>query len=1038
MRGPGTALVSTYIEKNLLNIEEINPLVLHPDQFASKVRDEVERRGTRMVMIDSINGYRQTMSSEDFLVGHMHQLASYLNRMGVSTILTNELATLTGRSEVTRFGLSHLVDTILLMKYYEFKGSLQTAIGVMKRRLGDHDRALRTLDITPGGIRVGDSLPQFRGILQGEAVRDEENDRATALHPERDLSSLTDSRKRPLVLVHCGWPRDRDLVGRLLNALGADGCPLESVSNVRRLVEEDRLDLVLADSSGGHRPLSELLEGPRRDARRGKLPLILLADTSDVDLLSRLAARRFNVTLLTKPVEPAQLAASIRAGLLFAAGQRENRRLIAELAMAHADSERRRIEAEAARQRYHDLVQGLDAIVWEAEAETGRFTFVSRRAEEMLGYPVESWLGEDGPWTELVHPEDRRYVTRTRRCALRDQNDFGLEYRVLSADGRILWLREETRVVRDEHGRCIGLRGLLWNITRRKKVERRLYTAKKSLAEQLSDMSYLHQLSTDLSTLSGQEPMLQTILGAVLSVYGAESGLLRLLDPNHENLTVGASLDLPPAFLEHIDRIPVGSTPCGQAIARGETVVIEDTEDPTVDADSREAASTLGYRAACSTPLVIRGGESMGVVTALFHEPHRPTERQIRLVELYARQAATFVEAARLHSELREADRHKNEFLAMLAHELRNPIAAISGAARVAQGAEDREAMDWGLDVIDRQSRHLARLVDDLLDVSRITRGKVELRKERIDAAIVLRQAAEAVRPVVEQKEHRLDINISNEALWTDADPLRLQQMVVNLLANAARYTPKGGLIQLGAERRGDEILLRVKDNGVGIPPEKLSRIFDLFVQGDRSPDRADGGLGIGLTLVKALAELHGGNVSVSSEGRGRGSEFVVNLPAATEPSQPTMAPANGTASPESQKTSCILIVDDSVDMARGLARFLSRAGHEVWTAHDAPTALKLAREKHPEMILLDIGLPGMDGYELASRIRREPWGREAILVAISGYGQAEDRRRSEEAGIDYHLVKPVDLDALTALIGREAGPAAHSADFCLSDQDSG
>jgi signal transduction histidine kinase/CheY-like chemotaxis protein len=399
----------------------------------------------------------------------------------------------------------------------------------------------------------------------------------------------------------------------------------------------------------------------------------------------------------------------------------------------------------------------------------------------------------------------------------------------------------------------------------------------------------------------------------------------------------------------------------------------------------------------------------------LLTKPVEPAQlaASIRAALLYS---AGRRENRRLIAELREANRRKDEFLAMLAHELRNPVAAIEGAARVASVAEERESLGWGLDVIARQSRHLARLLEDLLDIARITRGKVDLHTERIDATGVLRQAVEAVRMLVEQRGHRFDVDLGGEAMWVDADPHRLQQMVVNLLTNAARYTPDGGRIRLGAERRGDELIIRVADDGVGIPPETLSRIFELFVQGDRSPDRTEGGLGIGLTLVKALVELHGGSVSASSGGPGRGSEFIVSLPAAAGPPLP-VEPAHGTSSP-ARKAARVLVVDDSEDTARGLARLLRRGGHDVRLAHDGPTALTLACEQHPEYVLLDIGLPGMDGYQLASQLRREEWGRAAVLIAISGYGQTEDRRRSEAVGIDHHLVKPVDLDALVSLIG--------------------
>ena len=467
---------------------------------------------------------------------------------------------------------------------------------------------------------------------------------------------MLDPARRPLVLVHCGWPRDRDLIDRLLHALGAIGLSLDEADDLRGLVADDRLDLILADSAGGHRALGALIRALDEQPGAGDLPMILLADASDVDLLADLASRRFNATLLTKPVEPAQLAASVRSGLLYTEARREKRRLVVELKAAHAESERRRAEAEAARLRYHDLVQGLDGIVWEADAGTGRITFVSRRAEEMLGYPVERWLGEAGPWPGLVHPEDRDYVADARRRGLLSGEDFDLEYQVVAADGRVVWLRESTRVALDASGRPESLRGLLWNITKRKKVERQLYKAKSALAERLDDMNHLNRLSLDLSAATGYEAILGEILGAVLGVFGAEMGMLRLLDRDRGKLSIEASEGLPEAYLERFALVPIGSTAGGRAVAEGRSVLIADLRAEPLDDALREELDLGVHRASASTPLVGRAGVPIGVVDALFREPHRPTGRQVRLVELYARQAVALVEAALLHLELRAAD----------------------------------------------------------------------------------------------------------------------------------------------------------------------------------------------------------------------------------------------------------------------------------------------------------------------------------------------------------------------------------------------
>ncbi len=401
---------------------------------------------------------------------------------------------------------------------------------------------------------------------------------------------------------------------------------------------------------------------------------------------------------------------------------------------------------------------------------------------------------------------------------------------------------------------------------------------------------------------------------------------------------------------------------------------------------------------------------------AVYDEMSRLTSELLTAQRELARKNA---QLERLNERLIEADRRKDEFLAMLGHELRNPLAPLRNAVHLLQQpGVDRPLLDRTGQIMGRQVQQLGRLVDDLLDLSRIARGKMQLRQERVDLGQIARRAADASRPLVESRRHELTVALPAAPVFLTADPTRLEQVLTNLLNNAARYTPEGGRVWLTATTEGREAVVRVRDTGIGIPPEMLSRIFGLFAQVERPQERAAGGLGIGLSLVKSLTEMHGGSVEAHSDGPGQGSEFVVRLPLPTEKA-PEVAAAPPEAPAAAERAVRILLVDDNLDASESLAMLLRLWGHEVAVAHDGPAALRAAEARPPQVALLDIGLPGMDGYELARRLRSRPGPGRAVLVALTGWGQEEDRRRSREAGFDHHLVKPVDLSDLRELLAQ-------------------
>lgn len=454
-----------------------------------------------------------------------------------------------------------------------------------------------------------------------------------------------------------------------------------------------------------------------------------------------------------------------------------------------------------------------------------------------------------------------------------------------------------------------------------------------------------------------------------------------------------------------------------QAISTGHVVQTRH-EPPSIgnqdDQRSRSAVQAWSY--AFTVPLVARG-KTLGTMTiypSAASPEHLPADSE--LLESLAARSAIAIDNARLYSEIREAERRKDEFLALLGHELRNPLAAVSGAVELLpmlQVGDDSFQDVCGL--LKRQVGLMRRMVDDLLDVARITSGRVELRKEILSVERPMTQAVELARPVIDARQHQLELIPAQQALHVEGDPTRLGQVLANLLINAAKYTEPGGRITFSVAGEDNQVVFRVKDSGIGLGPELLPHVFDLFVQGDRSIDRAEGGLGIGLTLVQGLAHMHGGRVTVSSPGVGQGSEFAVYLPAVPSMAvDPTVAEGMA-ARPTAAKR--VLIVEDQDSVAKMTRSLLTALGHEARIATNGYDALALVGEYAPQAVLLDIGLPGMNGYEVARRMWALLGHDTPLLIAVTGYGQPDDRERSREAGIDHHLVKPLDIKVLNGLL---------------------
>jgi signal transduction histidine kinase len=429
----------------------------------------------------------------------------------------------------------------------------------------------------------------------------------------------------------------------------------------------------------------------------------------------------------------------------------------------------------------------------------------------------------------------------------------------------------------------------------------------------------------------------------------------------------------------------------------------------------KQALRKLDPRSVISVPMKIRE-RTIGVISFVQSDGGRPyAESDVPLAEDLARRVATAIDNAQLLNSIRESERQKDEFLAMLAHELRNPLAAIRYAADAARlrSPDARDAHDEMLDVIDRQANNLTRLIDSLLDISRISQEKIQLRREPIDAAAIVDRAAAAQQPLLYEKGDRLIVDVADEPLPLFVDATRIEQILVNLLTNAAKYSPDGSEITLKAFALDGEAIIQVIDPGIGISAEMLPRVFDLFAQADHTLDRSQGGLGIGLTVVRKLTEMHGGTVSVQSDGVGRGSTFTVRLPLSDAAEPASLAAADPQAA---HATLNVLVVDDNRDTAQAEAMLLKMHGHRVSLAHDGRSALELFEELKPDAVLLDIGLPVINGYDVAAQLR-ERGNAKTLLIAVSGYGQTEDRERSKRAGFNHHLVKPVDVRELLAIL---------------------
>jgi signal transduction histidine kinase/DNA-binding response OmpR family regulator len=535
-------------------------------------------------------------------------------------------------------------------------------------------------------------------------------------------------------------------------------------------------------------------------------------------------------------------------------------------------------------------------------------------------------------------------------------------------------------------------------------------------------LAFLAEASGALASSLDLEATLRAFLGLVVPRL-ADVGLLSIsaIDGQLDRHEMVWSSNDPEHPLLTASLLELGS-PLLEEVAQR---VRESGKPETIERDAANEAARIDLPRGLSVhtlmivPLLVRG-RRLGVLSLGLDAAERRFDADaVAMVADLATRGATVLDNALLFRKIQDEDQRKNEFLAMLAHELRNPLAPISNAVHILRVSEtDPVKVAWARDLIGRQLKQLVRLVDDLLDVSRITRGKIELKLETVDVAQVVAAAIETSRPNIDAQRHTLSLQLPVEGLALRGDFARVAQILSNLVNNAAKYTPKGGRISLSAARDGDEVVFRIRDSGIGIPPEFIASIFDPFTQADRTLARSHGGLGIGLTLVHRLVEMQQGRVSVRSEGRNRGSEFTVRLPVATDVDTSTEANIASAISGASPAGLLVLVVDDNRDVADSTASIMRMNGCDVHVAYDGRAAIESVRRLRPDAVLLDIGLPAIDGYLVAEHIRAQPENGGTMIVAVSGYGQEQDRLRSKSVGFDYHVVKPIDPAVLAGLVG--------------------
>ena len=652
------------------------------------------------------------------------------------------------------------------------------------------------------------------------------------------------------------------------------------------------------------------------------------------------------------------------------------------------------------------------AVVWHTTPD-GRISVENPSWEAFTGQRFDAYRGWG--WSEAVHPEDRADVLRRWHAAVEAGGVFLLHYRLRRHDGEYREVMAQGApvladgAVREWVGTCVDVT-----------AERRAQAALRASEERLRFLDRIGQATRSLTDAT-------EIMAVTARMLGEHLGAMRCayadVEADNDRFTIRGDWSragVPSsAGVYSLDLFGPQAT---SHLRSGRHLVVNDVDRELGDGGGGRMFNAIGIKAVICAGLV-KQGRLVAMMAVHQDVPRQWTPLEISMAAEVVERSWAHIERVRADAKLREQDRHKDEFLATLAHELRNPLAPIKYAIELLRLQAEPALKAQAQNVIDRQTTYMARLIDDLLDVSRISRGLITLQRQSVPLRRLMLEAVETARPALDAARHRLTLQLPVEDLLLDADPARVLQMIGNLLSNAAKYTPDGGEIRLAGWAAGTRAVVEVVDNGVGVPLDQQGRLFQMFTQLHHSAGRAKGGLGIGLSLVKRLAEMHGGAVRMRSDGLDEGSTFTVELPLAqaVAPAPPAEVPEQASLPGVAPR---VLVVEDNPDGLEMLVSLLQALGHRVARAADGLEALRQAAALRPQLVLLDLGLPGMDGYEVARRLRADPDVAGAAIVALTGWGAESDRRRTAEAGFDAHLTKPVEPDALRAVVRQFAARA--------------